>query len=95
MNKKERIIELVKQNIITIDEALDLLEAGDIEPDQFITTDMEETSFDVESTETDEDTTEDNSVTSYFDDYAKPVSYTHLTLPTILRSCRSRWSPYH
>ena len=26
---------------------------------------------------------------------AKPVSYTHLTLPTILRSCRSRWSPYH
>ena len=22
------------------------------------------------------------------------VSYTHLTLPTILRSCRSRWSPY-
>ena len=25
----------------------------------------------------------------------KPVSYTHLTLPTILRSCRSRWSPYH
>ena len=71
MNKKERIIELVKQNIITIDEALDLLEAGDIETDQFITTDMEETSFDVESTETDEDTTEDNSVTSYFDDYAK------------------------
>ena len=26
---------------------------------------------------------------------AKAVSYTHLTLPTILRSCRSRWSPYH
>ena len=26
---------------------------------------------------------------------AGPVSYTHLTLPTILRSCRSRWSPYH
>ena len=25
----------------------------------------------------------------------QPVSYTHLTLPTILRSCRSRWSPYH
>ena len=25
----------------------------------------------------------------------RPVSYTHLTLPTILRSCRSRWSPYH
>ena len=23
-----------------------------------------------------------------------PVSYTHLTLPTIER-CRSRWSPYH
>ena len=23
------------------------------------------------------------------------VSYTHLTLPTNLRSCRSRWSPYH
>ena len=24
-----------------------------------------------------------------------PVSYTHLTLPTIVRECRSRWSPYH
>ena len=27
--------------------------------------------------------------------YQLSVSYTHLTLPTILRSCRSRWSPYH
>ena len=27
--------------------------------------------------------------------YLEAVSYTHLTLPTILRSCRSRWSPYH
>ena len=26
---------------------------------------------------------------------AAPVSYTHLTLPTRLRGCRSRWSPYH
>ena len=25
----------------------------------------------------------------------KPVSYTHLTLPTIPFECRSRWSPYH
>ena len=25
----------------------------------------------------------------------EPVSYTHLTLPTTLNSCRSRWSPYH
>ena len=24
-----------------------------------------------------------------------PVSYTHLTLPTTLLVCRSRWSPYH
>ena len=24
-----------------------------------------------------------------------PVSYTHLTLPTIILPCRSRWSPYH
>ena len=24
-----------------------------------------------------------------------PVSYTHLTLPTIRRGCRSRWAPYH
>ena len=24
-----------------------------------------------------------------------PVSYTHLTLPTTKRWCRSRWSPYH
>ena len=26
---------------------------------------------------------------------APPVSYTHLTLPTIILPCRSRWSPYH
>ena len=25
----------------------------------------------------------------------RPVSYTHLTLPTTLSTCRSRWSPYH
>ena len=25
----------------------------------------------------------------------KTVSYTHLTLPTSLAECRSRWSPYH
>ena len=25
----------------------------------------------------------------------EPVSYTHLTLPTNARECRSRWSPYH
>ena len=26
---------------------------------------------------------------------ATSVSYTHLTLPTKHRACRSRWSPYH
>ena len=26
---------------------------------------------------------------------SRAVSYTHLTLPTIVRWCRSRWSPYH
>ena len=25
----------------------------------------------------------------------EPVSYTHLTLPTMSLVCRSRWSPYH
>ena len=25
----------------------------------------------------------------------RPVSYTHLTLPTMGSVCRSRWSPYH
>ena len=25
----------------------------------------------------------------------EPVSYTHLTLPTTLHECRSRWSPDH
>ena len=25
----------------------------------------------------------------------KAVSYTHLTLPTTVGPCRSRWSPYH
>ena len=29
------------------------------------------------------------------DTIAKSVSYTHLTLPTTLHECRSRWSPYH
>ena len=28
-------------------------------------------------------------------DNTAPVSYTHLTLPTKLEWCRSRWSPYH
>ena len=27
--------------------------------------------------------------------HIKPVSYTHLTLPTTVGPCRSRWSPYH
>ena len=27
--------------------------------------------------------------------YVEAVSYTHLTLPTIVEWCRSRWSPYH
>ena len=27
--------------------------------------------------------------------YQAPVSYTHLTLPTIAAECRSRWSPCH
>ena len=29
------------------------------------------------------------------DETLPPVSYTHLTLPTTLHECRSRWSPYH
>ena len=28
-------------------------------------------------------------------DEVVPVSYTHLTLPTKIKWCRSRWSPYH
>ena len=28
-------------------------------------------------------------------DALPPVSYTHLTLPTMIIRCRSRWSPYH
>ena len=34
-----------------------------------------------------------NSVRSF--NVLYPVSYTHLTLPTIVEWCRSRWSPYH
>ena len=30
-----------------------------------------------------------------FPDQWETVSYTHLTLPTKCRKCRSRWSPYH
>ena len=29
------------------------------------------------------------------EDISGPVSYTHLTLPTIAAECRSRWAPYH
>ena len=35
---------------------------------------------------------------SHFKNHAnrpEAVSYTHLTLPTTLHECRSRWSPYH
>ena len=28
-------------------------------------------------------------------EHSTAVSYTHLTLPTTLHECRSRWSPYH
>ena len=40
---------------------------------------------------------EDSFTPSEFDltPYIKAVSYTHLTLPTICLTCRSRWSPYH
>ena len=31
----------------------------------------------------------------YYCGAADPVSYTHLTLPTKVLVCRSRWSPYH
>ena len=30
-----------------------------------------------------------------FGESMESVSYTHLTLPTTLHECRSRWSPYH
>ena len=30
-----------------------------------------------------------------YDTVMGPVSYTHLTLPTMRLRCRSRWSPYH
>ena len=36
----------------------------------------------------------ENSSGDYLICLSAPVSYTHLTLPTIY-SCRSRWSPYH
>ena len=32
---------------------------------------------------------------SYPHQLSGAVSYTHLTLPTTLSTCRSRWSPYH
>ena len=33
--------------------------------------------------------------TSWMGPGPRPVSYTHLTLPTNVSMCRSRWSPYH
>ena len=35
------------------------------------------------------------SIGDHYIEAYRPVSYTHLTLPTIRRGCRSRWSPYH
>ena len=37
---------------------------------------------------------QDVTLIDYWKDHV-PVSYTHLTLPTTLSTCRSRWSPYH
>ena len=34
-------------------------------------------------------------VNQYVEQRVLAVSYTHLTLPTIRLTCRSRWSPYH
>ena len=39
-----------------------------------------------------EDSTNDSNVIV---EETEPVSYTHLTLPTIELECISRWSPYH
>ena len=33
--------------------------------------------------------------TALVEEVTCPVSYTHLTLPTNVSMCRSRWSPYH
>ena len=35
------------------------------------------------------------SVSFLYEKFPTSVSYTHLTLPTKLEWCRSRWSPYH
>ena len=37
----------------------------------------------------------DNVANIFIAEYDKAVSYTHLTLPTTLHECRSRWSPCH
>ena len=36
-----------------------------------------------------------NAEAAQWADTIMTVSYTHLTLPTTLHECRSRWSPYH
>ena len=41
------------------------------------------------------DIVEDNVDGVQNDTVETPVSYTHLTLPTMSLVCRSRWSPYH
>ena len=33
--------------------------------------------------------------TMTYEEWWDAVSYTHLTLPTTLHECRSRWSRYH
>ena len=38
---------------------------------------------------------EENDTGAYILSKRQPVSYTHLTLPTMSLVCRSRWSPYH
>ena len=37
----------------------------------------------------------DTTAFTYKEAHPDTVSYTHLTLPTTLSTCRSRWSPYH
>ena len=42
-----------------------------------------------------EEEEEEQDVWEFHQAMKNPVSYTHLTLPTICLTCRSRWSPYH
>ena len=71
MNEKERIIELVKQNIISMEEALDLLEA--VSASEAVESQHTQRQADQESTEKTEESISDTTESSEMNDFNKSI----------------------